>query len=134
MRRHHDGELSPLPGSCLRCVWRARALAAIGEYGHQRGELNFWLPLTDPKLTRTTLWVESHEGAADDAPLDVGYGEIAAFHGSVCSHHVPANESRHTCVSLDFRVGVEGFFDPHWSMKGTKEDHGRRKVVVDASR
>jgi len=89
-------------------------LAAIGEYGHQRGELNFiWLPLTDPKLTRTTLWVESHEGAADDAPLDVGYGEVAAFHGSVCSHHVPANESRHTRVSLDFRVGVEGFFDPH---------------------
>jgi len=125
----HPPTLRLQPGPSERTVRRHHD----GEYGHQRGELNFWLPLTDPELTRTTLWVESHEGAADDAPLDVGYGEIAAFHGSVCSHHVPANESRHTRVSLDFRVGVEGFFDPHWSMKGTKEDHGRRKVVVDAS-
>ena len=107
MRRHHDGE-----------------------YGHQRGELNLWLPLTDPELTRTTLWVESAEGADDDAPLSVAYGEAALFHGSVCRHHVPANPSVHTRVSLDFRVGVEGYFDPHWSMRGTKEDHGRRRVVV----
>jgi hypothetical protein len=31
-------------------------------------------------------------------------------------------------MSLDFRVGVEGYFDSKWSMKGSIEDH--RRVVV----
>ena len=26
--------------------------------------------------------------------------------------------------------GVDGYFDPAWSLKGTKEDHTRRTVVV----
>ena len=62
--------------------------------------------------------------------LEVDYGEIAIFHGSVCRHFVPANASAWTRCSLDFRVGVEGFFDPQWCMKGTKEDHSRRRVVL----
>jgi hypothetical protein len=33
-------------------------------------------------------------------------------------------------VSLDFRVGVEGFFDPQWQMIGTTDDHSRRKVTL----
>ena len=41
-----------------------------------------------------------------------------------------ANASRRTRVSLDFRVGVEGFFDPEWSMAGTKADHDRRTFTV----
>ena len=48
-----------------------------GEYGHQLGELNFWLPLTNPDLTGVTLWAESAEGADDFHPLQVGLGEIA---------------------------------------------------------
>ena len=114
------------PGPSERTVRRHHD----AEYGHQQGELNYWMPLTDLQLTRTTLWVESHEGACDDHPLNVTYGEIACFHGSACRHHVPCNESEYTRVSLDFRVGVEGYFDPKWSMRGTKEDHGRRRVVV----
>ena len=98
------------------------------EYGHQRGEINCWMPLTDRLLTRTTLWAESHEGAGDDHPFEVDVGEIALFHGTVCKHHVPANPSEWTRASLDFRVGIEGYFDPSWSMKGTKQDHGRRTV------
>jgi hypothetical protein len=31
-------------------------------------------------------------------------------------------------VSLDFRVGVEGFFDPQWQMVGTTDDHDRQVV------
>ena len=75
-------------------------------------------------------WVYALNLDEIDPPLAVDYGEAALFHGSVCRHHVPANPSGHTRVSLDFRVGVEGYFDPHWSMRGTKEDHGRRRVVV----
>ena len=46
------------------------------------------------------------------------------------SYQVPANPSDCTRVSLDFRVGVEGHFDPHWSMRGTKADHCRAQVTL----
>ena len=45
-------------------------------------------------------------------------------------YQVPANPSGCTRVSLDFRVGVEGHFDPHWSMRGTKADHCRAQVTL----
>lgn len=47
-----------------------------------------------------------------------------------CWHHVPANSTAHTRMSLDFRIGVEGYFDPKWTMRGTKADHNRREVVL----
>ena len=59
------------------------------EYGHQPGEVNFWMPLTQYALTQATLWVESSPGAADFHPLDISYGSIAAFHGTLCRHHAP---------------------------------------------
>jgi hypothetical protein len=43
---------------------------------------------------------------------------------------VPANPTAATRMSLDFRVGVEGYFDPAWTMRGTKADHNRREVVL----
>ena len=80
-------------------------------------------------------------------------GEAVAFFGTGCRHHVtnpypnpnpnknptrtrplpnqvPANPSDCTRVSLDFRVGVEGHFDPQWSMRGTKADHCRMQVTL----
>lgn len=59
------------------------------EYGHQPGEVNFWMPLTSYSLTRSTLWVESSPGASDYHPLDISYGSIAAFHGTLCRHYAP---------------------------------------------
>ena len=100
------------------------------EYGHQPGEVNFWMPLTSLSQTRTTLWVESKPGADDASPINVDFGEIVAFHGSLCRHHVPPNTSDCTRVSLDFRIGVEGYYDPGWSMRGTLEDHNRRRVLL----
>lgn len=52
------------------------------EYGHQDGEINFWMPLTDLEATETTLWVESAPDAGDYAPMNVSLGQVAAFHGS----------------------------------------------------
>ncbi|KAJ1453346.1 hypothetical protein M885DRAFT_524498 [Pelagophyceae sp. CCMP2097] len=98
------------------------------KYGHQAGELNFWMPLTSYKLTQTTLWVETTPGLGDFHALEVTRGDVAAFWGSCCRHHVPANPSIHTRVSLDFRVGVEGCFDETWVLRGTRADHSRRQV------
>eukprot|EP00439_Symbiodinium_sp_Y106_P033489 s273_g4.t1 len=81
------------------------------EYGHQIGELNFWMPLTDYNMTQATLWVESSPGAEDFQPLAINHGSIAVFHGTLCRHKVPANTSPFTRVSLDFRIGVGDFFD-----------------------
>lgn len=59
-----------------------------------------------------------------------GVGEVSSFWGTKLRHYVPANESECTRVSIDFRVGVEGYFDSGWSMKGSVEDHNRRVVEM----
>lgn len=100
------------------------------EYGHQDGELNYWIPLTDPDLTNCTIWVESTPDQGDYHPMNVTHGQVAVFHGSACRHFVPMNQTIYTRMSLDFRVGVEGFFDGEWMMEGTTDDHFRRKVQV----
>ena len=58
------------------------------------------------------------------------YGCIAAFHGTLCRHHVPPNQSWHTRISIDFRVGVDRFFDPSWQLKAAKSQHGRRECTL----
>lgn len=100
------------------------------EYGHQNGELNFWIPLTDRALTTVDLWSETTFQQDDYHLIPAGLGEVVSFHGSSCRHFVNANASNNTRVSIDFRVGVEGFFDPYWQMKGTTDDHGRREATV----
>ena len=97
------------------------------EYGHQMGELNYWVPLTDRKLTQVDLYCESfsHQGDYYRA-LVANPGEAVSFHGSSCRHYVNANPSDYTRVSFDFRVGVGGgYFDPAWQMAGTTSDHDR---------
>jgi hypothetical protein len=100
------------------------------EYGHQNGELNFWLPLTDRTLTGVDLWCETEFKADDYHPVPAKSGEILSFHGSSCRHYVNANASSFTRMSMDFRVGVEGFFDPYWMMQGTTHDHGRQEITI----
>jgi isopenicillin N synthase-like dioxygenase len=102
------------------------------EYGHQVGEINFWLPLTPISLTRTALWVESEPGLGDYKELSLPPGEMAAFHGTLCRHHAEANPSTFTRASLDFRIGVGRYFDPAWVLRGTKADHGRIPIKAPA--
>jgi len=96
------------------------------EYGHQNGELNFWLPLTSRDLTGVDLWCETEFKSDDYHPVAAKPGDIISFHGSSSRHFVNANASAFTRVSMDFRIGVEGFFDPYWQMRGTTHDHGRQ--------
>ena len=100
------------------------------EYGHQNGELNYWLPLTGRAKTGVDLHCESAKGEGDHAPLGAERGTVVSFHGSSCRHYVNSNHSPWTRVSLDFRVGVEGYFDPEWQMLGTSNDHPRCKVTI----
>eukprot|EP01036_Dinobryon_divergens_P022342 gene22341-30587_t len=100
------------------------------EYGHQVGEVNFWMPLTDYEMTQTTLWVESSPGAADFSPLAINYGQVAVFHGSLCHHYAPMNSTRHTRVSLDFRIGVGEYFDPNWELQSARGKHPRRRYIL----
>lgn len=100
------------------------------EYGHQNGELNFWIPLTDRILTGVDLWSETTYQSDDYHPIKAKVGQGISFHGSSCRHYVNANATNNTRVSLDFRIGVQGFFDPFWQMKGTTDDHGRREVTL----
>jgi len=101
------------------------------EYGHQPGELNFWMPLTFFPLTGTTLWAESSPGLGDFHPLPVDYGQLARFHGTACRHYVPGNSTSSTRVSMDFRVGLgRAYFDPEWQLSGVKVQHGRKKIEL----
>jgi len=94
----------------------------------QAGEVNFWMPLTAYAATQTTLMVETAPGTADFQPLAESHGDIAMFHGVLCHHYAPPNQSCSTRVSLDFRVGVGGHFDPNWELKGARGQHGRRTL------
>jgi len=86
--------------------------------------------LTDKNLTQTDLYVESIPNKNDYTPLDVNFGQVALFHGTSLRHYVPPNTTRFTRVSLDFRVGIEGYFDTKWRMRGTLDDHNRAVFVV----
>eukprot|EP00533_Pseudo-nitzschia_delicatissima_P010455 CAMPEP_0116095396 /NCGR_PEP_ID=MMETSP0327-20121206/9640_1 /TAXON_ID=44447 /ORGANISM="Pseudo-nitzschia delicatissima, Strain B596" /LENGTH=340 /DNA_ID=CAMNT_0003587059 /DNA_START=98 /DNA_END=1120 /DNA_ORIENTATION=- len=100
------------------------------EYGHQNGELNMWIPLTDRNLTGVDLWSETTFGEGDYHPIKANVGEAISWHGSSRKHYVNPNASKNTRVSLDFRIGVEGYFDPLWEMQGTTDDHSRKKVEI----
>ena len=100
------------------------------KYGHQNGELNFWLPLTDRDVTMVDLMAESSHMKGDFHPLIVNPGQVVSFHGTSCRHFVNANTTKWTRVSLDFRIGVEGYFDPDWVMPGTTHDHDRKVIQL----
>jgi len=98
------------------------------EYGHQNGELNMWVPLTDRVLTGVDLCSETTFGEGDYHPIVANVGEGISWHGSSRKHYVNPNASINTRASIDFRIGVEGYFDPLWEMQGTTDDHSRKQV------
>ena len=75
--------------------------------------------VTNPSRTRTRTRTRARARTPEPEPEPVPL-----------PNQVPANPSDCTRVSLDFRVGVEGHFDPHWSMRGTKADHCRAQVTL----
>ena len=100
---------------CLRV--QPPAPLAIGvphcdaHYGHQPGQINFWLPLVDVHGS-CSLHVESAPGVGDFHPLTLQYGELGRFYGNKCIHYAVANDTDTTRISLDFRIVPGSCFDP----------------------
>lgn len=85
------------------------------EYGHQDGEINFWLPIVNVGGDNASLWSERSPGAKDFFPFRLSYGEIQSFHGVSLMHGTYPNSSGKTRISLDFRVALEQSFDSDYS-------------------
>jgi hypothetical protein len=85
-------------------------------YGHQPGQVNFWVPLTTA-YDSNSVYAESEPGKEDYHPFGergapMRPGEVKRFYGNRCVHFTEANRTGVTRVSFDFRV-VPGFvFDP----------------------
>lgn len=75
-------------------------------YGHSLGNINFHIPLT-PTYGTNSLYTESHPRREDWHPLtakSVGLGY--AFDGARSIHFSLENTTKHTRVSLDFRIAI----------------------------
>ncbi|GMH53059.1 hypothetical protein TrRE_jg11841 [Triparma retinervis] len=98
-------------------------------YGHQDGEINFWVQLTDFQKTRCALMVESSPDKGDFEPLTGPLHTIHMFHGTRNRHFAPPNDSPHARVSLDFRVGIKPYFDEEYRMERVPQ-HTRRSCEL----
>ena len=104
---------------------RFRRAHRDAEYGHQPGELNFWLPLTDATEGRSSLWVESEPGKGDMHQLVLRCGEMARFYGVHCHHEAPPNLTEYCRVSLDFRIAPAACYDREYQFM----PNGKTKIV-----
>jgi hypothetical protein len=73
------------------------------DYHHQRGTVNFWLPLTKAFGTNT-IWIESAPDTGDYRPVDLAPGEYLQFDAINLRHGNVRNETDASRVSFDFRV------------------------------
>eukprot|EP00729_Bicosta_minor_P013927 gene13927-10628_t len=104
------------------------------DYGHQPGQINYWLPLASA-AAENTLWVErvAHLEAVPEAeaeaaaavptqtttevlatPLSGDFGRCWEFYGNGAYHFTRPNTTSHTRVSLDFRIVPGPVFDNDW--------------------
>lgn len=81
------------------------------DYGHQDGEVNFWLPIINADKENATLWSESKPGKMDFTPFLLTYGEMKRFHAVSLQHGTYPNDTGLTRISLDFRVALDCNFD-----------------------
>lgn len=73
------------------------------KYGHQDGEINYWLPFTDTFDTNT-IWIESGVDTNNYQPYSLKYGEILVFDGVNLRHGNKINQTGITRISMDFRA------------------------------
>lgn len=100
------------------------------EYGHQPGEINFWLPLTDTSgESHPTMEIEVAKSVDGTLypyrPIRLSVGQLQMFHGALTFHRVLPNKTPHTRISLDFRVAPAKCFDHDWKQKWNK---GKKNV------
>ena len=104
-----------LPGSSALGARKEDTDEAIGmhtdgQYGHQPGEMNFLLSLTDIFDTNG-LFVESEPELGDFAEVKMGAGAIFAFAGVSRRHYNKRNATGAARVSIDFRIIPMSMYD-----------------------
>jgi hypothetical protein len=100
---------------CIRLVRPGEfsiGIHADCNYGFQYGNINYYLPLTKINGSNS-LAIESIPLKEDWHFLNINYGNIQRFHGSVCSHFTVENTSPITRVSFDFRVIPSSLYTKH---------------------
>ncbi|MBV9109802.1 MAG: streptomycin biosynthesis enzyme StrG [Gemmatimonadetes bacterium] len=75
-------------------------------------QINVWVPFVDTAGT-STIWVESHYGRGDHAPVPVRYGQALLFDGGALSHGSVRNDTAVTRVSMDLRIAPMPSESPH---------------------
>ncbi|CAD7961383.1 unnamed protein product [Amoebophrya sp. A120] len=100
-------------------------------YGHQPGQINFWLSLNETDGTvkgSNSLFSESFPNRGDFRSFDVCRGELVRFYGNKCLHFTEPNKTEWSRVSLDFRIVPGSCFELDWP--GGKDPKGRPKFRV----
>jgi hypothetical protein len=75
------------------------------EYGQQPTQINIWLPITSV-YGSNSMYVESHPGLSDFAPVELHYGQGLMFYGTELLHGTLDNVSGGTRISYDFRFSL----------------------------
>ena len=96
-------------------------------YGHQPGQVNYWLPLSLARGSNT-LWVEGLLTPGVAEPLTGDFGIFHRFFGHELYHYTLPNDTETTRVSLDFRVVPGPEFDNDWP--GSRARNGQQAFFV----
>ena len=117
--------------SC-RGRWKLGPMHCDFDYGHQPGEVNFWMVVKGGGIG-ATLWAESEAGKGDFGPVLAGkgggVGEVRRFHGQSCRHLAVTGRGEGTVrVSLDFRCCMKEQFDEQWKAPGCIFYHEMREL------
>ncbi|GMI01952.1 hypothetical protein TrST_g6099 [Triparma strigata] len=100
-------------------------------YGHQPGQLNYWLPLS-ASFGDNTLWVEPTTCRSEvdntPVPLEGDFGDCFRFYGNLDYHSTRPNNTSCTRVSLDFRIVPGAIYDDDYV--GSRSDTGVQKYAV----
>ncbi len=101
------------PGNVAVSTWHKDS---DSENLHPKGEINFFLPVTDSYDTNT-LWIESEPDKADYSPINLKFGEVFMFNGGDCKHGNKTNLTGKTRVSFDFRIMPLENYNPNYKAK-----------------
>ena len=82
-----------------------------GDYSHQEGEVNFWLPVTNAGGSNS-VYVETYPGSKIMEPASLILGEVMVFDAVRSRHGNHINTTDRTRVSIDFRVILKSVFKP----------------------
>jgi hypothetical protein len=96
-------------------------------YNHPEGEINFVIPLTK-MYDSNTIWAESSPGKNNIQPLNLEIGELLCWNFNKCLHGNKINESKHTRVSMDFRVLPMSKYKSIDSEKGSATTKNKFKI------